>query len=94
MTISAVTGFVLWLGTPLILLRGVAWRKLVPGATVTAVLVSLAGVASAVYVPILMTRAAERYGLIGIALALQSWLVVMAFVVVTGAVVGANASRR
>ena len=36
-----------------------------------------------------MDWSAERYGLIGIAFALQSWLLVFAFVVVTSALVGA-----
>jgi uncharacterized BrkB/YihY/UPF0761 family membrane protein len=36
-----------------------------------------------------MTWSADRYGLIGIAFAIQSWLLVLAFVVVIGAVVGA-----
>jgi membrane protein len=92
--ISAVMGFALWLGTPLVLLGGIQWRRLVPGAAVIAVLVSLAAVASAIYVPVLMTWSGERYGLIGIAVSLQSWLVVMGFVVVTGAVFGAVIGDR
>lgn len=35
--------------------------------------------ASAIYVPILMTWSADRYGLIGIAFSIQSWLVVIGF---------------
>lgn len=62
-----------------------------PGATVLAALATLA---SAIYVPILMTWSSDRYGLIGIALSLQSWLVVMGFVVVTGAVIGAVIADR
>jgi hypothetical protein len=57
------------------------------------VLGALLGAASAVYVPILMTWSADRYGLIGIAFAFQSWLLASAFVIVIGAVVGAIASE-
>lgn len=91
--VSVATGFLLWLGTPLVLLRAPDWRRLVPGAAVTAVLVSLFVVASAIYVPILMTWSSNKYGLIGVALSLQSWLVVMGFVVVAGASVGGVITR-
>jgi membrane protein len=91
---STVTGFALWLGTPMILLQGrIDWRRLAPGALVSGVLAALATVASGIYLPILMTWSADRYGLIGIAFALQSFLVVMGFVIVIGAVVGAVTSE-
>lgn len=91
--ISALTGFVLWLWTPRILLGDIGWRRLVPGAAVSGVLTALAGVASSVYIPILMTWSADKYGLIGIAFSMQSWLVVMGFVVVIGTVIGAIVSE-
>jgi membrane protein len=91
--VTGITGFVLWLATPMILLGRLDWRSLAPGAVVSAVLGALAGVASAIYVPILMTWSAERYGLIGIAFSMQSWLLVIGFVAVIGAVVGAVASE-
>jgi membrane protein len=89
-TLASVTGFVVWLGTPVLLLGERNWRPLVPGALISGVLGALVGLASTIYVPIVMTWSAERYGLIGIAFALQSWLLVLAFVVVVGAVVGAT----
>jgi membrane protein len=92
--LSGLTGFGLWLATPVVLLRGVKWRALVPGAAVLAVLVPVTGAVSAIYVPVLMAWSSDKYGLIGIALSLQSWLVVMGFVVVTGAVVGAVVGER
>jgi membrane protein len=91
--VTGVIGFVLWLVSPMILLGRLDWRRLAPGAVVSAVLNALAGVASAIYVPILMTWSAERYGLIGIAFAIQSYLLVLGFVAVIGAVVGAVASE-
>jgi membrane protein len=92
--LSTVTGFVLWLGTPMLLLGERDWRRLAPGALSSAVLGALVGVASSIYVPIAMTWSADRYGLIGIAFALQSWLLVTAFVVVVGAVLGATVVER
>jgi membrane protein len=87
--LATATGALLWLWTPLILLRGGNWRRLVPGALISGVLGALLGVASGIYVPILMNWSAERYGLIGVVFTLQSWLLVFAFVIVIGAVVGA-----
>jgi membrane protein len=88
--VATITGFFLWLLTPVLLLGEHNWRRLVPGAAVSGVLGALLGVASSIYVPILMDWSADKYGLIGIAFALQSWLLVFAFVVVIGAVVGAT----
>jgi membrane protein len=93
LSISGVTGLVLWLWTPAILLGIRDWRRLLPGAIVSGVLGAVAGVASGIYIPILLKWSADKYGLIGIAFSLQSWLLVMAFVVVIGAVVGAVASE-
>jgi membrane protein len=88
--IATATGFLLWLGTPMILLGERDWRRLAPGALVSGFLGALLGVASSIYVPIVMDWSAERYGLIGIAFALQSWLLVAGFVIVAGAVIGAT----
>jgi membrane protein len=91
---SGLTGLLLWLWTPGILLGVLDWRRLLPGAIVSGTLGALAGVASGIYIPILLKWSADRYGLIGIAFSMQSWLLVMAFVVVIGAVVGAIASEQ
>jgi membrane protein len=92
--LSTALGFVVWLITPRILLGPVDWRHLAPGAIVSAVLAALLTAASGIYIPILMTWSAERYGLIGIAFSMQSWLLASAFVIVIGAVIGAVASER
>jgi membrane protein len=88
------TGFVLWLATPMLLLGERNWRRLAPGALVSGVLGAILGVASSIYVPILMEWSADKYGLIGIAFALQSWLLVAGFVVVVGATVGSVVVER
>ena len=87
--VSTAIGFVLWLWTPKILLGTMDWRRLAPGALVSAFLAALLSIASAIYVPVLMEWSADKYGLIGIAFSMQSWLLALAFVVVIGAVVGA-----
>jgi membrane protein len=92
--VATATGFVLWLVTPMILLGERNWRRLAPGAIVSGTLGAILGVASSIYVPILMDWSAEKYGLIGIAFALQSWLLVAGFVVVVGATVGAVVVER
>jgi membrane protein len=92
--VSAAMGFVVWLWTPMILLGRMDWRHLLPGALVSAVLGALLAAASGIYVPILLTWSAERYGLIGVAFSIQSWLLAASFVVVVGAVVGGVASER
>jgi membrane protein len=92
-TVSIALGFVVWLGTPAILLGAVDWRRLLPGALVSAMLGALLGAASSIYVPIVLTWSADRYGLIGVAFSIQSWLLAAAFIVVVGAVVGAVASE-
>jgi membrane protein len=93
LTVSGATGLVLWLGTPAILLGIRDWRRLLPGAIVSGILGAVAGVASGIYVPILLTWSADKYGLIGIAFSMQSWLLVLSFVIVIGAVVGALGSE-
>jgi membrane protein len=92
--VSTVTGFGLWLWTPSILLGTIGWRHLAPGAVISAILGALLALASGIYVPIFMTWSADKYGLIGIAFSIQSWLLAAAFVVVIGAVIGAVASDR
>jgi membrane protein len=92
--VATVSGFGLWLWTPAILLRGYDWRRLVPGALVSGMLGALLGVASSIYIPIVLDWSARRYGLIGVAFALQSWLLVFSFVVVIGAIVGAVVTEQ
>jgi membrane protein len=88
-TVALGFAFVLWLWTPMILLGGrVTMRLLVPGAVVSGALMTALAFASAVYMPILIENAAQRYGLIGIAFSLQGWLLTLAIAIVAGAVVG------
>jgi membrane protein len=79
-----------WLASRLLLSRRVSWRLLLPGAVVSALGNVLLSTAGAVYVPHLIERNTERYGVIGVAIALISWLVVLSVLIVGSAVVGAH----
>ncbi len=71
----------------------VPWRRLAPGAVVSAVAQVLVGWGGSLWVPHLIERNAGRYGVIGVAVALISWLVVLAFLLVASAVIGAQFGR-
>lgn len=85
---TAIPGW--WLASRLLLSGRVSWRLLFPGAVASAVAQVAVSSAGAVYVPHLIERNTDRYGVIGVAIALISWLVVLALLVVASAVVGAQ----
>jgi membrane protein len=79
-----------WLLTPLLLLgRRVAWRRLVPSAVFTTLLMSALGVVSAIWVPRSVASSADDFGAIGVAFAILGWLVAAGFVLVASATIGA-----
>ena len=89
LVVTLTTELLVWLLTPFVLLSGrVPWRALVPTAVLTAVTMDGLSVASVVYMPRAIAESAERYGTIGIAIALMSWFVAAGFVLVACAVVG------
>jgi membrane protein len=71
----------------------VSWSRLAPGAVVSALAQVLVGWGGSLWVPHLIERNAGRYGVIGVAVALISWLVVLAFLLVASAVIGAQFGR-
>ena len=79
-----------WLATRLLLSRRVAWSLLLPGAAVSALAQVAVSAFGARWVPYLIERNTDRYGVIGVAIALISWLVILALLVVASAVVGAQ----
>ncbi len=88
-------GFAIWIITPRLLLGPrVPWRRLAIGAAVSGVAGLIVSVGSGIVMPIMLTWSSDKYGLIGIALALQSWLLAVALVIVLGAVVGAAAGEE
>jgi membrane protein len=91
---ACVTGFVFWLVTPLVLVPGLDARRLLPGAVVTGLAVGVLSSFSQVWVPLLLKWSAGKYGLIGIAFSLQTWLLTYAFIVVAAAALGATITER
>ncbi len=87
---SLALGAVAWLLTPYVLLgRRMDWRQLLPGAALASLgMTALAGF-SLVYLPHSITSYAHRFGVIGVAFALLSWLVLAGFVLV-GTVAGGS----
>jgi membrane protein len=92
--LASATGFAFWLITPLLLLGSLEWRRIVPGAVATGISVGLLGVVSQIWIPLLVKWSAEKYGLIGIAFSLQTWLLVYSFIVVAAAAFGAALSEQ
>lgn len=84
----------LWWLTPFVLLCGrVRLRALTGTAVITATAVYVAGSVSAVIMPGRISSSEKRYGTIGVAFAIESWLVVMGVVVVGSAMFGALAAQ-
>lgn len=81
-----------WLLTPYVLLgRRMAWGRLLPGAIVAAIGMTVLAAFSLVYLPHSITSSAKQFGTIGVAFALLSWLVLAGFVLVGSAAGGAAA---
>jgi membrane protein len=88
-------GAAFWLWTPHVLLgKRVSWRRLMPTALLTTVGIVLFSVGTAVLLPSIITNNAQRYGLIGVAFGLVTWLFAYSAVVTVSAVVGGTLARR
>ncbi|HEY2767018.1 MAG TPA: YhjD/YihY/BrkB family envelope integrity protein [Solirubrobacteraceae bacterium] len=89
---SLVLGALVWLSTPYVLLgRRLSWRALMPSAVLASVSMTVFGFFSAIYLPHSVSSSASKFGAIGIAFALLSWLVLAGFVLVGAATGGAVA---
>lgn len=90
LAIALTTSTALWLITPFVLLDSrVPWRRLLPTAILTAVAMLAYSVGSVIYMPEAIAESADRYGSIGIAISLVSWLVGIGFALVGCAAIGA-----
>jgi membrane protein len=88
-------GAAFWVWTPYLLLgKRIPRRRLLPTGLLTAAGISLYSVGTALFLPTIFTRNAERYGLIGIAFGLVTWLFAYAGVVVVCAVVAGTWDRH
>jgi membrane protein len=88
-TLAAAGALAMWWWTPFVLLTGrVHWRALVPTALATATVTLALGVASSRYVPRVLSTNERRYGTIGVAFAIESWLVALFALVLAATVLG------
>jgi membrane protein len=84
-----------WLFSPYVLLAGrIPYRSLLPTAAATAVTMGAVSVWSGFYMPGAITTAGERYGLVGVAFSLVSWLIGIGLALLVAAAVGAVAAQR
>jgi membrane protein len=89
--ITAITGAVLWTSIPYLLLnRQVHWRRLVMGGATTGVGTTLLTVATTLYMPPLVERYTNEFGLFGITMALIGWLLAASYILVVCTVFGAE----
>jgi membrane protein len=88
-------GAVFWVWTPYILLgRRVPWRRMLPTGLLTAAGTSLYSAGTALFLPQIFTQNAQRYGLIGIAFGIVTWLFIYAGVLIVCAVLGRTWDRH
>jgi len=89
--ISAATGLVLWTSIPYLLLdRQVHWRRLLVAGGTTAVGMTVFTIGTPIYMPELVTRSTEEFGLFGITITIIGWLLAVAFVLVACTSIGAE----
>jgi membrane protein len=87
--VAAAGAGALFLWTPYVLLGGrVPWRRLLPTAAITGGSILVGGVVSAIVMPQLLTHDTVRYGLIGFAFGIVTWLFVLASVLIAAAALG------
>jgi membrane protein len=95
LVVAFVLSYGLWLWTPYLLLgRRVERRRLRGTGILTATALTAFGVASIFYMPQSIESSAQRFGLIGIAIAIVSWLIGVGFVLVVSAALGAVLADR
>jgi membrane protein len=95
LTVQALCATALWWPVQYLLLGGrIGWRVLLPGAALTGGGQAGAILVSGLYLPFAISHGAERYGLVGVAIALLSWLVVFGLLLVVSAVLSAELAGR
>jgi membrane protein len=94
--VSAIAlGAVFWVWTPYLLLgKRISRRRMLPTGLLTAAAISLYSAGTALFLPSIFTHNAERYGLIGIAFGLVTWLFAYAGVIVVCAVLAGTWDRH
>jgi membrane protein len=80
-----------WVITPYLLLgKRMVWRRLLPGAVLSALGLAGVGVWSVLWMPHTLASSAQQFGVIGVGFALMSWLFAVAVVVVVATTGGAG----
>jgi membrane protein len=82
-----------WVISVLLSAGRVRWLHLLPGATAGGVAQSVAGFWSVTFLPSILERDVDRYGSIGVALAIVTWLIVASGITVGVGIVGAQIAR-
>lgn len=94
LVVHTVVAVLLWWPVQWLLLGGrVGWRALLPGAVVMGLGQALVVAVSSAYLPVAISRETAQFGLLGAAIVLVSWLVVLGLLLVLAAVLGAVAGR-
>jgi membrane protein len=89
--ISLVTGLVLWTSIPYLLLeRQLHWRRLLVAGAAAAVGMTIFAIGTPIYMPDVMTRATNEFGLFGVTITLIGWLLAASFVLVATTAIGAE----
>ena len=89
--ISLVTGLVLWTSIPYLLLeRQLHWRRLLVAGGSAAVGMTIFAIGTPIYMPDVMTRATNEFGLFGVTITLIGWLLAASFILVATTAIGAE----
>ena len=90
MTLIAVGGsLALWWWTHYVMLQSqVRWRVLLPAAIITTVGTDAYGLGASVWLPRNIVASQQQFGFFGVAMALVSWFVGLAFVIIGSAALG------
>lgn len=92
--LSAATGLVLWTSIPYLLLnRKVHWRRLLVGGGIAATATTIYSIATTIYMPPLVERYTNEFGLFGITIAIIGWLLAICGVTVATTALGAEFDR-
>ncbi len=82
-----------WLISYLLAARRIRWLHLLPGATAGAVAQTFAGFWTVAFLPSILEKDVSRYGAIGVALAIVTWLLVASGITVGVGIVGSQVAR-
>ena len=92
--VTVAAGLLLWTTIPYLLMnRQVHWRRLLVGGAISAVVTSLYGVATTIYMPSLVARYTNQFGLFGITIAIIGWLLAVSVVLVASTAIGVEFDR-